>query len=111
VQTIDRIINMFPGHRHEEIRTQVSMSLIGIISQILLPSLHKKERVMAYEMMMMNSAMRNLIREKKTNQLKSALMLARKDGCKTLKDSLTEILKDERVDGKLVSTIMKEIVE
>ena len=111
VQTIDRIINMFPGHRHEEIRTQVSMSLIGIISQILLPSLHKKERVMAYEMMMMNSAMRNMIREKKTNQLKSALMLARKDGCKTLKDSLTEILKDERVDGKLVSTIMKEIVE
>ncbi len=111
VQTIDRIINMFPGHRHEEIRTQVSMSLIGIISQILLPSLHKKERVMAYELMIMNSAMRNMIREKKTNQLKSALMLARKEGCKTLKDSLNEILKDERVDGKLVSTIMKEIVE
>ncbi|MBU1107393.1 MAG: PilT/PilU family type 4a pilus ATPase [Candidatus Riflebacteria bacterium] len=111
VQTIDRIINVFPGHRHEEIRTQLSMSLIGIISQILLPSLHKRERVMAYELMIMNSAMRNLIREKKTNQLKSALMLARKDGCKTLKDSLNEILKDERVDGKLVATIMKEIIE
>lgn len=111
VQTIDRIINVFPGHRHEEIRTQLSMSLIGIISQILLPSLHKRERVMAYEMMIMNSAMRNLIREKKTNQLKSALMLARKDGCKTLRDSLNEILKDERVDAKLVSNIMKEIIE
>lgn len=111
VQTIDRIINVFPGHRHEEIRTQLSMSLIGIISQILLPSLHKKERIMAHEMMIMNSAMRNLIREKKTNQLKSALMLARKEGCKTLKDSLNEILRDERVDGKLVSNIMKEIVE
>jgi twitching motility protein PilT len=111
VQTIDRIINVFPGHRHEEIRTQLSMSLIGSISQILLPSLHKKERVMAYELMIMNPAMRNLIREKKTNQLKSALMLARKEGCKTLRDSLSEILKDERVDGKLVSTIMKEIVE
>ena len=49
VQTIDRIVNMFPGHRHEEIRTQISMSLIGIISQILLPSLHKRERVMAHE--------------------------------------------------------------
>ncbi len=97
VQTIDRIVNMFPGHRHEEIRTQISMSLIGIISQILLPSLHKKERVMAHEIMIMNSAMRNQIREKKTNQLKSALMLARKDGCKTLKDSLSEIIKDERV--------------
>ncbi len=111
VQTIDRIVNMFPGHRHEEIRTQISMSLIGIISQILLPSLHKRERVMAHELMIMNSAMRNQIREKKTNQLKSALMLARKDGCKTLKDSLSEIIKDERVDPKLISEIMKEIVE
>ncbi len=111
VQTIDRIVNMFPGHRHEEIRTQISMSLIGIISQILLPSLHKKERVMAHEIMIMNSAMRNQIREKKTNQLKSALMLARKDGCKTLKDSLSEIIKDERVDPKLIANIMKEIIE
>jgi twitching motility protein PilT len=111
VQTIDRIVNMFPGHRHEEIRTQISMSLIGIISQILLPSLHKKERVMAHEIMIMNSAMRNQIREKKTNQLKSALILARKDGCKTLKDSLSEIIKDERVDPKLIANIMKEIIE
>jgi twitching motility protein PilT len=87
------------------------MSLIGMISQILLPSIHKKERVMAYELMIINSAMRNLIREKKTNQLKSALMLARKEGCKTLRDSLSEILKDDRVDGKLVSTLLKEIVE
>jgi twitching motility protein PilT len=111
VQTIDRIINVFPGHRHDEIRTQLSMSLIGMISQILLPSIHKKERIMAYELMIINAAMRNLIREKKTNQLKSSLMLARKEGCKTLRDSLTEILKDERVDGKLVSTLLKEIVE
>ncbi len=111
VQTIDRIVNMFPGHRHEEIRTQISMSLIGIISQILLPSMHKRERVMAHEIMIMNSAMRNQIREKKTNQLKSALMLARKDGCKTLKDSLSEIIKDERVDPKLIANIMKEIIE
>lgn len=111
VQTIDRIVNMFPGHRHEEIRTQISMSLIGIISQILLPSLHKRERVMAHELMIMNSAMRNQIREKKTNQLKSALMLARKDGCKTLRDSLSEIIKDERVDPKLITNIMREIIE
>jgi twitching motility protein PilT len=111
VQTIDRIINVFPGHRHDEIRTQLSMSLIGMISQVLLPSIHKKERVMAYELMIINSAMRNLIRERKTNQLKSALMLARREGCKTLRDSLSEIIKDDRVDGKLVSTLLKEIVE
>ena len=66
---------------------------------------------MAHEIMIMNSAMRNQIREKKTNQLKSALMLARKDGCKTLKDSLSELIKDERVDPKLIANIMKEIIE
>lgn len=111
VQTIDRIVNVFPGHRHEEIRVQLSMSLIGIISQILLPSLHRRERVMVHELMLINSAMRNLIREKKTNQLKTALMLARRDGCVTLRDSLNDILKDERVDHKVVMNIMKEIIE
>ncbi|RCK80357.1 MAG: Twitching motility protein PilT [Candidatus Ozemobacter sibiricus] len=111
VQTIDRIINVFPGHRHDEIRTQLSLSLLGTISQILLPGREKNERVMAYELMILNPAMRNLIREKKTNQLKSALMLARKEGCVTLKDNLTELLRDERVDARLINALMKEIVE
>ncbi len=111
VQTIDRIINMFPGHRHEEIRTQLSLSLLGLISQILLPSRNKTDRVMAYELMILNPAMRNLIREKKTNQLKSALVLARKEGCVTLRDNLAELLKDDRVDSKIVNNLIKEIVE
>lgn len=111
VHTIDRIINVFPGHRQDEIRTQLSLSLIGSISQILLPGKAKTERLMAHEMMILNPAMRNLIREKKTNQLKSALVLARKEGCITLKDSLNELIRDERVDAKLVGAILKEIVE
>ncbi|HOY67615.1 MAG TPA: PilT/PilU family type 4a pilus ATPase [Candidatus Ozemobacteraceae bacterium] len=111
VQTIDRIVNVFPGHRHDEIRTQLSLSLLGTISQILIPSRNKNERVMAYELMILNSAMRNMIREKKTNQLRSALMLARKDGCVTMRDNLAELMRDERVDGRLVNAILKEIVE
>ncbi|MBP7632893.1 PilT/PilU family type 4a pilus ATPase [Candidatus Ozemobacteraceae bacterium] len=111
VQTVDRIINVFPGHRHEEIRTQLSMSLLGTISQILIPGRSKNERIMAYELMILNPAMRNLIREKKTNQLRSALMLARKDGCVTLRDNLAELMRDERVDGKIMNAILKEIVE
>ncbi len=111
VHTVDRIINVFPGHRQEEIRTQLSLSLIGMISQILLPGKNKTERLMAYEMMILNPAMRNLIREKKTNQLKSALMLARREGSVTLKDSLSELIRDERVDSQVVGNILKEIVE
>ncbi len=111
VQTIDRIINVFPGHKQEEVRAQLSMTLIGLISQILLPAKDRSQRVMAYEFMMLNSAMRNMIREKKTNQLKSALLLARKEGCVTLKDSLAELIKDDRVDAGLVQTLIKGIVE
>ncbi|MBF0500073.1 MAG: Flp pilus assembly complex ATPase component TadA, partial [Candidatus Riflebacteria bacterium] len=111
VETVDRIINIFPGHRQEEIRSVLSLSLNGLISQILLPGRKKNERVMVYELMILNSAMRNMIREKKTNQLKSALMLARKDGCVTLKDNLGEAIRDERVDPKLLQTLIKEIVE
>ncbi|MFZ2959087.1 MAG: PilT/PilU family type 4a pilus ATPase [Candidatus Ozemobacteraceae bacterium] len=111
VETVDRIINVFPGHRQEEIRSVLSLSLNGLISQLLLPGRNKNERVMVHEMMILNPAMRNLIREKKTNQLKSTLMLGRKDGCITLKDSLSEAVRDERVDSKLLQTLIKEIVE
>ena len=111
VQTIDRIINVFPGHRHDEIRTQLSLSLIGLISQLLIPGRNKTDRVLAYEFMILNSAMRNLIREKKTNQLKSTLMLARKEGCVTLKDNLADLIRDERIDPKVVTNLIKEIVE
>ena len=111
VQTVDRIINVFPGHKQEEIRAQLSLSLIGLISQILLPGKGKNERVMAYELMVLNAAMRNLIREKKTNQLKSTLLLARKEGCVTLRDSLSELTKDDRVDAQLVQKLIKGIVE
>ncbi|MBF0544340.1 MAG: PilT/PilU family type 4a pilus ATPase [Candidatus Riflebacteria bacterium] len=111
VETIDRIINVFPGHRQEEIRAMLSLALNGLISQILLPCKKKNERAMAYEFMIPNGAMRNMIREKKTNQLKSALMLARKDGCITLKDSLNELLHEDRVDPNIIKAILKEIVE
>ncbi|MBI3038768.1 PilT/PilU family type 4a pilus ATPase [bacterium] len=110
-QTVDRIINVFPGHKQEEIRSQLSLSLIGLISQILLPGKNKVDRFMAYELMILNSAMRNLIREKKTNQLKSILLLSRKEGCVTLRDSLADLVRDDRVDAKLVNSLMKEITE
>lgn len=111
VETIDRIINVFPAYRQDEIRMQLSMVLIGIISQLLLPTKSLNERVLVYELMILNSAMRNLIREKKTNQLKSALVLARKEGCITLKDQLNEALKDDRLDSSIISELIKEIIE
>ncbi|MFC1746124.1 type IV pilus twitching motility protein PilT [Candidatus Riflebacteria bacterium] len=99
-QSIDRIINAFPAYRQEEVRTQASLNLIGVISQILFPKLNGG-RVPAFEIMVVTSAMRNLIREKKTNQLFSNILLGRKYGCITMKESIQNLMKKRQIEQKL----------
>ena len=65
----------------------------------------------AYELLIPNPAIRTLIREKKLAQLQSTMLMARKDGCCILKDSLTALLKDENTNQALVKARLQEIVE
>lgn len=110
--TIERITSFFPVDKHDEIRLRVSMNLVGIFSQILIP---KKSpdlpASVAYELLIPNPAIRTLIREKKFSQLQSSMMMARKDGCTTLKDSLNALLKDSETDKEIVKARLQEIVE
>jgi len=69
--TVNRIIDAFPTNQQEQIRTQLSTSIIGILSQALLPR-ESGGRVAAYEMLVMNSAVANLIRENKTFRITSS---------------------------------------
>jgi twitching motility protein PilT len=110
--TIEHIISMFPPEKQEEARAQISLNLIGIFSQMLIPSIDpfQPPRV-AYELMMVNSAMRNLIREKKYNQLSTAMIMSKREGCLTLKDSLEKLLRDEGADQTLVRRLLQEIEE
>lgn len=95
-QTVDRIIDVFPEAQQQQIRIQLSSSLIGVFSQTLLPKLDddgvtKKGRVMAQEIMIVNSAIANLIREGKTAQIYSAIQTGSQYGMQTLETALKEL--------------------
>jgi len=87
-QTINRIIDSFPPHQQTQIRMQLVVSLQGIITQRLLPMKGKKGRVAAREILVANSAVRNLIREGKIQQIHSAIQTGTEDGMVTLNQSL-----------------------
>ncbi len=73
VQTVDRIVDVFPIHQQQQIRMQLSVNLIGVLSQTLIRRLDGKGRVAAFEMLVANGAVRNLIRENKTYQITSLI--------------------------------------
>src|SRR5262245_56836083 len=91
--TINRIIDVFPKEQQEQIRTQLSTALIGVLSQALMP--RKPEGlVAAYEMMVVTPAIRNLIRENKTYRIDSSIQTGRKHGMFLLDESLFKLWKD-----------------
>jgi twitching motility protein PilT len=91
--TIDRIIDVFPTSQQEQIRTQLSVSIIGILSQALLPR-KPKGLVAAYEMLVVTPAIANLIREAKTYRINSAIQTGRKFGMQLLDDALFDLWKN-----------------
>ena len=91
--TINRIIDVFPKEQQDQIRTQLSTALIGVLSQALLP--RKPEGlVAAYEMMVVTPAIQNLIRENKTYRIDSAIQTGRKHGMFLLDESLFRLWQD-----------------
>ena len=91
VQTINRIIDVFPPHQQPQIRAQLSFVLEGVLSQTLIPRIGGG-RVLALEIMIPNAAIRNLIREDKVHQIYSAMQTGQsKFGMQTLNQSLFEL--------------------
>lgn len=92
VQTINRIIDVFPSHQQEQIRVQLSFVLEGILSQQLLPKKSGHGRVMAVEILVPNPAIRNLIREDKVHQIYSQMQTGQsRSGMQTMNQSLMEL--------------------
>jgi len=92
VQTVDRIIDVFPPHQQQQIRTQLSLSLLGVIAQQLLPRLDQPGRAIAAEMMVVNSAIRSLVREGKTHQIRASIQTGGKFGMQTMDSALTYLV-------------------
>src|SRR5204863_3390065 len=91
--TINRIIDVFPKEQQDQIRTQLSTALIGVLSQALLPK-KPEGLVAAYEMMVITPAIQNLIRENKTYRIDSSIQTGRKDGMFLLDEMLFRLWKD-----------------
>jgi len=114
VQTINRIVNVFPAYQQPQIRAQLSFVLEGVISQQLLPRKDGVGRVLALEVMVPNPAIRNLIREDKIHQIYSIMQTGQsKFGMQTMNQSLYDlftrglITKDEAI-GR--STVPDELI-
>jgi len=89
VQSINRIIDVFPPHQQSQVRAQLSFVLEGVISQLLLPRAGTPGRVLALEVLVPNAAIRNLIREDKVHQIYSQMQVGQaKHGMQTLNQCL-----------------------
>ncbi|MBN8554718.1 MAG: type IV pilus twitching motility protein PilT [Deltaproteobacteria bacterium] len=92
LQTINRLVDVFPSHQQPQIRAQLSFVLEGIISQTLIEKASGVGRVMAYEVLIPTPAIRNLIREDKVHQIYSQMQIGQgKHGMNTLNQSLVQL--------------------
>lgn len=90
-QTVDRIIDAFPGDRQAQVLTQLASSLQGIIAQQLLPRVDQEGRVLATEVLTATLAIRAQIRERKMNQIRSTIEMSRADGMYLMDRSLRDL--------------------
>jgi twitching motility protein PilT len=92
VQTINRIVDVFPSHQQPQIRAQLSFVLEGVLSQTLIRKASGQGRALALEIMIPNSAIRNLIREDKIHQIYSQMQVGQqKFGMQTMNQSLLNL--------------------
>jgi twitching motility protein PilT len=88
---IERIVGVFEGSAQRQVIMQLSNALQGIISQDLLPAADRTRRVLAYEMVVANGAVRNLIRENQLHQLENMIQTGRKDGMMLMDNCLYDL--------------------
>lgn len=98
VNTIDRIIDVFPPHQQQQVRVQLSAVLVAVASQQLLPTFDGKGRCAAFEVMHANPAIRNLIRENKTHQILSIMQTNKRLGMQTMDDAILDLVRSGQVN-------------
>ncbi len=110
-QTIHRIVDIFPAHQQGQVRTQLSLVLEGIVCQTLLPRANRPGRVVATEILVPTSAIRNLIREDKVHQIYSSMQAGQeKAGMQTLNQSLATLVFNRHItmDTALSASSLRE---
>lgn len=104
VQTINRIVEVFPSYQQQQIRMQLSVNLIGVVSQVLLKRLGRAGRIAAFEVLVATSAVKNLVREGKTFQLGQVMQVGVKQSMLTLNQSLAKLVKFKEISAEEAKT-------
>lgn len=92
VQTVDRVVDVFPMHQQQQVRMQLSVNLVGVISQTLVKRSDGRGRAAAFEVLVATHAIRNLIRENKTYQISSMIQTGSRAKMVTLDQSLARLV-------------------
>jgi twitching motility protein PilT len=98
--TINRVIDSFPPHARQQVRTQLAMVLEGVVTQRLVPTKDGKGRMAALEVLVVNDAIRNMIREDKTHQISSTMQTSTSAGMQTLDFHLATLVKEGKITQK-----------
>src|SRR6187551_1722997 len=99
-QTVDRMVNVFPSDKQSHVRTMLSTSLRGVVSQQLLQKADKSGRVAALEILVNNSAAGNLIRQGKLDQLETTMQSGSQFGMRTMDNAIEALLNQRIISGK-----------
>ncbi|MBI3318302.1 MAG: type IV pilus twitching motility protein PilT [Candidatus Omnitrophica bacterium] len=91
VQTVNRIVDVFPAHQQQQVRVQLSFVLLGVLTQQLIPRAGGSGRSLAVEILIASQAVRALVREGKSHQIYSVIQTSQRDGMRTMNQSLAEL--------------------
>jgi len=91
-QTINRIVDLFPAVQQEQMRSQLSLVLTGVICQTLVPRADREGRVPACEVMLATTPIRNIIREGRVHQIYNTMQVSKKDGMQTMNQALADLV-------------------
>ncbi len=111
LQTVDRIVDVFPQHQQQQIRMQLSVNLLGVISQTLVPRKDKRGRAAAFEVLNCTPAIRNLIRENKTYQISSIIQTGARQKMQTLDQGLVRLVERDLIDIEVAKSKAKDAAE
>ena len=106
--TIDRIIDVFPPHQQQQIRTQLAEVLECVVSQQLLPRADGDGRIAAMEVMLANSAIRNCIREGKTYQIPSVILTHRSEGMQAMDTSIAQLYAERKITREVAHSFIQD---
>ena len=99
-QTVDRMVNVFPSDKQSHVRTMLSTSLRGVVSQQLLQKADKSGRVAALEILVNTAATSNLIRQGKLDQLEGAMQTGGQHGMRTMDSAIQALFESRQIVGK-----------